>query len=225
MKNKVVLKRHKKELENYEEIRIYEVSLEEKENYNRYVNDKKLLTNLATTKRNIINLLYLNMNENSTFLTLTYKANIQDYQQAAEDFKKFVKRVNYYLGIKLSYLGVKELQQRGAIHFHIIIFSEQFRDLTHEQVAQLWGHGFIYIKPIMSWHIGTHQAVANYFAKYLTNYFKDQLIARDKKLFFTSRNIKRPHIEKLSIATAPHYIRKANIIVGNKRMTKLLIKK
>jgi len=225
MKKKVRVMIHEKEMQDYREIRIYEVSEDANKETNRYVNDEKTLTNLATTRRKIIELLYLNMNADSTFITLTYKINQQDYQQAQKDFNTFIKRLNYHLKLKTLYLGVKELQTRGAIHYHIIFFTPQIRDLTNDTICKLWGHGFTYMLPIHSYHVGTHEAVANYFSKYLTNYLKGQLIARDKKLFFTSRSIKRPKITEVHFVAVPHLLRTANIIVGNQRMTKLLMKK
>lgn len=225
MKKKVKIMLYEKELQQYQEVRIYEVSDEPKEATRRYVNEGKTLTNLATTRRKIISLLELNMTVDSTFITLTYKQNQQNYNQAQKDFNKFIKRLSYRLSNKVLYLGVKELQARGAIHYHIIFFTPQIRDLTSDEITQLWGHGFTYTMPIHSYHVGTHQAVANYFSKYLTNYFKAQLIARDKKLFFTSQGIKRPKVTDLHFLYAPKLLREANIIVGNQRMTKLLLKK
>lgn len=222
-KKKVRVMIHEKELQDYKEVRIYE--LHEHTERERYVNDSKTLSNLATTRRKIISLLELNMNVDSTFITLTYKENLQDYQQAQKDFILFIKRLSYRLNVKVSYLGVKELQQRGAIHYHIIFFNPEIRDLKKEEVHQLWNKGFIYMMPIKSYHVGTHQAVANYFSKYLTNYLKGQLIARDKKLFFTSRDLKRPKVKEIHFVAVPKLIREANIIVGNQGMTKLLIKK
>ena len=55
-------------------------------------------------------------NDNSSFLTLTFKDNVRDYDVAFSCWDRFKKRVEYKYKIKLSYLGVVEFQKRGAIH-------------------------------------------------------------------------------------------------------------
>ncbi|MGU9287880.1 rolling circle replication-associated protein, partial [Clostridium perfringens] len=54
----------------------------------------------------------------SRFITLTFKDNVQDLKYSNYEFKKFVKRFEYYLGYKVQYTVVIEFQKRGAIHYH-----------------------------------------------------------------------------------------------------------
>ena len=61
----------------------------------------------------------------SSFLTLTFKENLTDYEVAFTYWDLFKKRIEYKLKQKLQYLGVVEFQTknyeetgRRAIHFH-----------------------------------------------------------------------------------------------------------
>ena len=160
------------------------------------VNDKKLITNLARARREIIDLIRLNLNVGSCLLTLTYRDNVQDYNKAYRDFYKFVMRVKYSYSISLRYIRVIELQQRGAIHFHVVIFNPEFVNIPYNDVFDTWGHGAIHIRPIENINDVTADKVGNYLGKYLT---KSKDIACNKKIYTTSRNIKRIHKERFVI--------------------------
>jgi hypothetical protein len=59
------------------------------------------------------------------FITMTYQKNMQDYQRAKRDLKVFVQRLRYHYP---GCAGVwrMELQGRGAIHFHLMLFGVGF---------------------------------------------------------------------------------------------------
>ena len=84
------------------------------------------------------------------FLTLTFKENIQDIEQANYEFKKFIKRLNYKLyktkKANLKYTCVVEFQKRGAIHYHVIIYNMPY--VKANDIAKVWGNGFIKINKI-----------------------------------------------------------------------------
>lgn len=98
----------------------------------------------------IARLIDMNFDDQTKFLTLTFKENIQDIDDANNEFKKFIKRLNYQTyhtkKAKLKYLATWEKQQRGAIHYHIILFT--FPYMPFEQLSEVWGHGFITINKI-----------------------------------------------------------------------------
>ena len=72
-----------------------------------------------------------NFDDNTKFMTLTFKDNIQDVKYTNVEFKKFIKRLNYYLYNEkkqnLKYLAVWEKQKRGAIHYHIIFWISFYK--------------------------------------------------------------------------------------------------
>lgn len=165
-------------------------------NKRKNVNDKKLVCNLARARRAIIDIIRLNIEVNSCLLTLTYKENMQDYESAYKDFNKFVKRIEYRYKISLRYLRVIELQKRGAIHFHVVIFNPDFADIPYNDIYKIWGHGAVHIRRIENLDDVTADKVGNYLGKYLT---KSKDILKNKNIYTTSRNLKRPKKERVVI--------------------------
>ena len=56
------------------------------------------------------------------FLTLTYAGNMQKFKQAKRDLKVFLQRIAR-LHEEASAIWKMELQERGAIHFHLIVYG------------------------------------------------------------------------------------------------------
>lgn len=79
---------------------------------------------------------------NATFITLTYVENMQDHRKAERDMDTFLKRL---LREKEGVFGVwkKEEQDRGAIHFHLMVWNLKWLDrdwlrYTWSEVANTW---------------------------------------------------------------------------------------
>lgn len=143
-------------------------------------------------KNRIRRLVNCNFTGRSSFLTLTYANNFQDVEGAKKDFVLFIKRLNYALyGSKIStikYLAVYELQERGAIHFHIVLFDVPFIDI--DVLRKVWSYGVIKINKI-----GQCDNVGAYICKYFT---KDSLRKKNQKLFFRSFNLIEPLLGEVS---------------------------
>jgi len=80
------------------------------------------------------------------FLTLTFKEPVEDLQQANGEFKKFIKRLNYSLGLELKYLTVPEIQMKRfqkygvkVWHFHTIFFNLPYINLGGSSVNEYFG--------------------------------------------------------------------------------------
>lgn len=145
----------------------------------------KWRSSLSRAKRNIQEILELNLVPNSVMITLTYAENMQNYDLSNEHFKYFIKQLG-----SPKYLRIMELQERGAIHYHIILFEYR----TKQEVENAWTvngkiRGWIYHKEIKD--ITGINPITNYLAKYVTNTKKGQMIDNDKNLYTTSRDIKR----------------------------------
>lgn len=179
----------------YEEFTVcyYDSNLKIKKNG---VHGKKLLSSLARARREIIDIVRMNIVFGSCLLTLTYKENMQDYEKARKDFDKFVKRIKYNFGIALKYLRVIELQKRGAIHFHVVVFNPEFCLIPYNDIYKLWGHGAVHIRRIEALDDVTADKVGNYLGKYLT---KSKEIAPNKKIYTTSRGLKRLEKQRIVI--------------------------
>lgn len=137
----------------------------------------------------IARLIDMNFDSKTKFLTLTFKQNQINITETNNEFKKFIKRLNYRLyktkKSKIKYIATREKQKRGAIHYHIILFG--FPYIRKDELAALWGHGFIQIN-----HTDV-DSIENR-GRYLSKYFTKDLDLKEhkKKAFFTSQNLKKP---------------------------------
>ena len=104
-----------------------------------------------------------NYDDKSTFLTLTFKENLQDIETANREFTLFIKRLKRYLkNQQLKYIATWELQQRGAIHYHLVLFSVPY--IKNDKLSEIWGNGFIKINKIKE--TVKNEAVGVYITKY-----------------------------------------------------------
>lgn len=78
--------------------------------------------------------------ERASFVTLTYKESVCQ-SDAKNDFDRWWKRVKNWTGYR-DYVWVAELQQRGVIHFHVLVqgrldakwIQESWRAITQQEV-------------------------------------------------------------------------------------------
>ena len=124
-----------------------------------------------------------NFSNDSKFLTLTFKDNMTDLKAANRDFTNFIKRFNRYSGRRLQYIAVPEFQERGAVHYHLLLNAPY---IPHGKLAELWGHGFVKVN-----RIDNVDNIGAYITKYMT---KDSLDERlnGVKCYFMSYNLKKP---------------------------------
>ena len=108
------------------------------------INREKVFKRARTNLRRLIN---CNIESDSKFLTLTFKDNITDLDFANNEFKKFIKRLNYHFKIKLKYSCVIEFQKRGAIHYHCILYNLNGK-IDLNKLSEIWGNGFIKLNKI-----------------------------------------------------------------------------
>lgn len=100
----------------------------------------------------------------AVFLTLTFHS-IPSIEAATKSFRKFMKRLLRRFP-NLAAIWRKEFQERGAAHFHIIIFNMPYLHWT--KILELWRactpdkDGSIYVKLLRS-----HKAVIGYVSKYI----------------------------------------------------------
>jgi hypothetical protein len=87
---------------------------------------------------------------NELFLTLTYAENMTDPKKLYDDVRKFVMRLKYHFKDKstIDYINVVEPQERGAWHCHVLIRFNELGNIfiPNQEMADLWGHGFVTIK-------------------------------------------------------------------------------
>lgn len=136
-----------------------------------------------------------NFDDNTKFMTLTFKENIQDISYTNYEFVKFIKRFNYHLyHVKtqcLKYVAVWEKQKRGAIHYHIIFFDLPF--IKTREIQDIWGHGFVKINKI---DVDSKDNRGRYVSKYFSKDVDDKTYKQ--KSFFKSQNLKMPITERMT---------------------------
>lgn len=152
------------------------------------------------------------------FLTLTFKDNVQDWDYANNEHTNFLKRLNYKVyGRKcsdLAYISVPELQERGAIHYHILFFNLPYMDKV--EVQELWGHGQTRIEKEDDRGNKFSALSGESLAKYITKYMTKQFYSKDKKgeykfyydketwegkkIYFASKNLFKPQSFRLSLS-------------------------
>lgn len=68
------------------------------------------------------------------FVTLTYQSDMMDFQRAKRDLKVFVQRVRREWS-KATIIWKMELQERGAIHFHLMVYNTLWWNIETWQKA------------------------------------------------------------------------------------------
>ena len=165
--------------------------------------EKKIINkrvNLSRSRNKIIRLCCSN-NDLTTFITLTYKDNFQDFKKSKCHLNYFLKK---FKGLK--YIYVLELQSRGAIHYHLLCNlsipfktshkgrkSQMQKDFERQFANKYWKHGFVDVRNLRS------EGNTNV-GKYLSSYMVKQLLNKDLqgvRCFGYSRNLLKPIEEKI----------------------------
>lgn len=110
---------------------------------------------VAQSLRNLRDIINANLAkpETALWITLTYKANMQNAQKLYEDFHAFIKRFRRYLKREghqpVEYIAAAEPQGRGAWHLHVLLlFPDKAPFIPNAHMEKLWGHGFTKTKSL-----------------------------------------------------------------------------
>jgi hypothetical protein len=144
-------------------------------------------------------------------LTLTFAENITDLKKANYEFTKFIRRLNYETNriegkdlkqSNLKYLAVYELQNRGAIHYHMIFFNLPYIKNIYNKMRDIWGQGRIMVggkeKQFKKIRTQTHLLkIINYFIKYIQKSIFENDNPRQKK-YITSKSLLKSQESSIS---------------------------
>lgn len=154
------------------------------------IHRKQVLSRAKSTLRRLINSNHKQYGNQFTskFLTLTFGDNVTDLDHAHYEFEKFIKRLNYLIfnskKSNIKYNAVVEFQERGAIHYHIIIYNIPY---TRQNVIQeTWGNGYVWINKIE--HVDN---VGAYITEYMGKDIQDDRL-EGRKSYFSSRGLFKP---------------------------------
>ena len=156
--------------------------------------NKKKADNRAKTKvRRLINANIGRYNEKDKFITLTVKENETDRQKMNDEFKKFMKRLKYNFKDRIiKYIAVIEKQERGSIHYHVIIFGLPY--IKKSALQEIWKHGFIQINAIDKF-----DDLGRYLVKYMTKDIKTEREENQKRYLCSNKLIQPTIIENIDI--------------------------
>ena len=158
---------------------------------------------LYEARNNIIRLVNCN-NDMIVFCTLTYADNMQDLKKSRNDLQYFFQKLHKDYEY-LKYLWVMEYQERGAIHFHILLNidlpikhlngrkSNNHKELEQCFNKKYWNRGFIDLKKLDD----NNQA-----AKYIATYLVKDLLELDLggyRVYSYSKNLNKPKVSKIFI--------------------------
>lgn len=152
--------------------------------------NKKRVDKINESKMNLRRLINANVNPFSKFVTLTFKENLTDIDEAKRRFKVFVRTLNRRRKKEnkenLKYIYVVEFQERGAVHFHCVFFNMGF--MKNEELQKIWGQGFTKVNRIKD-----VDNVGAYVVKYMQKDLIDDRL-NGKDLYGRSRGLKEPVI-------------------------------
>ena len=188
---KLILSGNHAQLLKYE---VFEHSIGIKINYSDdFKKTNSLLVSTHRTRRELTNLAYANFDqwgEKTKILTLTKRANL-DLTQGAQYFKKFIRSISDLLHYRLQYVSVPEFQERGAVHYHMLMFNFPFMDKVYAKLRTLWGDPQVNLDTIRNQ--GSVEANVRYITKYITKQATDERFF-NRRRYYPSRELKRPVI-------------------------------
>lgn len=145
-----------------------------------------------------------NMNVWKSFITLTFKDNLKDINTADKRLKYFLTKIRR-VKKDFKYLGIREFQKRGAIHYHILTNiacdsfiipkrekkhlynpnTKQYKDLEYYDI-KYWLDGFSSAEPITD----DAKKIVGYISKYMTKDIDQRLFGYRR--YFYSKNLIMP---------------------------------
>lgn len=148
---------------------------------------------------------YARNNDFKYFVTLTFDPKLiedDNDNYRFEMLKKWLQNERVkskYRNKEFKYIFVPEYHKNGTIHFHGLIGeyipelvrAEQAKKETYNLVG--WKHGFSMVNKIKS-----KNRVSSYISKYITKELLDSPVARNKKRYWSSKNLSLPQIELIN---------------------------
>jgi len=126
-------------------------------------------------------------------LTLTFRDNVTDVDEAWSVFKYFCKLMRKRYREKFQYIAVPEFQKRGAVHFHMAIghyfHANTVRRLWHRAVGHRGGNIDITSPKKFGKKSWNPKRIANYISKYIS---KAEIVDFNKRRYSTGGKIQLP---------------------------------
>lgn len=181
--------------------------------YNTGINKADNTVSIKNSLKKLRKLIINNFVEfESFFITLTYRTEMLDFSQAANDYRKFYDNLkNRYSHYRLEYLRIIEPTDKGVWHIHVLLKStltaEKFF-ISQEEVQKLWKYGSVKSEQIydvakLSAYFCTYSNDNNLLAfteksKHVIKQSRWKYYPCGAKIFTKSKGIKYPESVKAS---------------------------
>ena len=129
------------------------------------------------------------------FVTLTFAENMTDLDAANREFHKFIKRLEYFVGHKVAYVAVPQIQWERfkkygvkVWHYHVYFFGLDY--IPNAKLNEIWAQGFVRINAIEN-----IQNVGTYVSRYMEKDFSVEGAANHRR-FTCSIGLEQPQEER-----------------------------
>lgn len=134
-------------------------------------------------KNTVKRLIKTNFSKGNKFITLTFEKNITDVKEANKALKNFKKKLRRLCkNEELKFIDVIEFQERGAIHYHMIVNL----DITQETLDKKWGLGRTKVRDI-----DDISKLTGYMVKYMNKASADERLLGEK-IYHCSKGLEKP---------------------------------
>jgi len=167
----------------------------------RFKNPRRYRRNVSRARATFFRLVLSNLGAGQTpaFLTLTMRE-IVSLRAGWKAFQAFGAKLRHHYPGRLAYIAVPEFQERGAVHFHCLVWGLTDEEIASERgsrrIAKLWGHGFIDARSSDG-----SPKLAGYLAKYMFKAMWDERLSGQKS-YSASRSLMRSVSLKSKTAVA-----------------------
>lgn len=166
------------------------------------IEEKKIIRSKIELER----LVKSNINEFKTFITLTFKDNVEDIDYANKKFNSWRTRIKRKKN-DFKYVCVPEFQKRGAVHYHLLTNIDIneieliIPQLGHNSMYDVYGwiHGFSSVFSISDIN------VVGYLSKYMTKDIDNRLFGKRRYLY--SQNLTSPTTSYLNLDRVEDFIK------------------
>ena len=118
--------------------------------------------------------------------TLTYAAEVWDYEQVKKDLGRFFPQLRTHRGKAFPYLWVIERHPKGhGLHIHVAMKGY----IAKSELQKIWGHGIVHFsdgpsRARRAGHAATGASLASYIAKEMVGYLTKEEAAVDGSHFY-----------------------------------------
>lgn len=134
-------------------------------------------------------------NNLDSFVTLTFREDVREYEEAKHCWELFLKRLKYETKDNVKYIATYEKQeQRGVYHFHMLADIGFY---PVERLMKIWAHGYVFIERVNRNCLEEQRRQISYIFKYIVKDIMEEKEGRNRRRkIYCSRNLVKPEVSK-----------------------------